>query len=335
MVQFHPTGLIVKGSNTSGTLLEEGLRGAGAQLFNALGERFMERYAPDVKERATRDVVSRSSFMEIIAGRGTPNGGVLIDASVMGPEFVEKNFPGMVERCKDYGYDLAHERVEVSPTAHFFMGGIKIDTRCHTDLDGLYAAGEDAGGVHGANRLGGNGIADSTVYGGIAGDTMANDVVGRELAPFDEKQIEEIMNRAKAPLGREGGDLYLLRDTLRIGNWEKLGILREEKGLREGLQVIQELRERLNRVGVPGGQACNIAWNDWLNLRNLLDVSEMIGRSALERKESRGAHYRSDFPKKNNREYLKNYFHQAEQRGDEDLREACDFESSEAGRHRV
>jgi len=193
MVQFHPTGLIVKGSNTSGTLLEEGLRGAGAQLFNALGERFMERYAPDVKERATRDVVSRSSFMEIVAGRGTPNGGVLIDASVMGPEFVEKNFPGMVERCKDYGYDLAHERVEVSPTAHFFMGGIKIDTRCHTDLDGLYAAGEDAGGVHGANRLGGNGIADSTVYGGIAGDTTANDVVGRELAPFDEKRIEEIL----------------------------------------------------------------------------------------------------------------------------------------------
>jgi len=308
MVQFHPTGLIVKGSNTSGTLLEEGLRGAGAQLFNALGERFMERYAPDVKERATRDVVSRSSFMEIIAGRGTPNGGVLIDASVMGPEFVEKNFPGMVERCKDYGYDLAHERVEVSPTAHFFMGGIKIDTRCHTDLDGLYAAGEDAGGVHGANRLGGNGIADSTVYGGIAGDTTANDVVGRELAPFDEKRIEEILKEAKAPLGREGGDLYLLRDTLRIGNWEKLGILREEKGLREGLQVIQELRERLNRVGVPGGQACNIAWNDWLNLRNLLDVSEMIGRSALERKESRGAHYRSDFPKKNNREYLENIF---------------------------
>jgi succinate dehydrogenase / fumarate reductase flavoprotein subunit/fumarate reductase flavoprotein subunit len=105
MVQFHPTGLIVKGSNTSGTLLEEGLRGAGAQLFNALGERFMERYAPDVKERATRDVVSRSSFLEIVAGRGTPNGGVFIDASVMGPEFVEKNFPGMVERCNDYGFD--------------------------------------------------------------------------------------------------------------------------------------------------------------------------------------------------------------------------------------
>ena len=308
MVQFHPTGLIVKGSNTSGTLLEEGLRGAGAQLFNALGERFMERYAPDVKERATRDVVSRSSFLEIVAGRGTPNGGVFIDASVMGPEFVEKNFPGMVERCNDYGFDLAHGRVEVSPTAHFFMGGVRIDTHCLTDLDGLYAAGEDAGGVHGANRLGGNGIADSTVFGGIAGDSMANNVIGRELVPFDETQVEEIIKQVEAPLGREGLDLYPLRDTLRLSNWEKLGITRDEKGLLEGLQTIQELKGKMDQVGIAGSRVCNISWNDWLNMRNLLDASEMIGRSALERKESRGAHYRNDFPEKNNKEYLKNFF---------------------------
>ena len=308
MVQFHPTGLIVKGSNTSGTLLEEGLRGAGAQLFNVLGERFMERYASEVKERATRDVVSRSSFMEITAGRGTPNGGVFIDASVMGPNFVKKNFPGMVERCRDYGFDLAHERVEVSPTAHFFMGGARIDTRCLTDLDGLYVAGEDAGGVHGANRLGGNGIADSTVFGGIAGDSMAHDVIARELAPFDERQVEELIKQMEAPFGREGVDLYPLRETLRLSNWEKLGIIREEKGLLEGLQIIQELQEKMNRVGVAGGKACNIPWNDWLNMRNLLDVSAIVGQSALKRQESRGAHYRNDFPKKNNKEYLKNFF---------------------------
>jgi len=308
MVQFHPTGLIVKGSNTSGTLLEEGLRGAGAQLFNVLGERFMERYAPEVKERATRDVVSRSSFMEITAGRGTPNGGVFIDASVMGPNFVKKNFPGMVERCRDYGFDLAHERVEVSPTAHFFMGGARIDTRCLTDLDGLYVAGEDAGGVHGANRLGGNGIADSTVFGGIAGDSMAHDVIARELAPFDERQVEELIKQMEAPFGREGVDLYPLRETLRLSNWEKLGIIREEKGLLEGLQIIQELQEKMNRVGVAGGKAYNIPWNDWLNMRNLLDVSAIVGQSALKRQESRGAHYRNDFPKKNNKEYLKNFF---------------------------
>jgi len=309
MVQFHPTGLIVKGSNTSGTLLEEGLRGAGAHLYNSLGERFMERYAPEAKERATRDVVSRSSFMEIMAGRGTPNGGVFIDASVMGPEFVEKNFPGMVERCRDYGFDLAHQRVEVSPTAHFFMGGAYISTRCRTNLDGLYAAGEDAGGVHGANRLGGNGIADSTVYGGIAGDSLAEDVIGRELAPYDQSQVQEIVKMAEAPLRRgEGEDLYPLRNQMRLSNWERLGIIRDEKGLQEGIQVIRELKAKMDRVGVAGGRAYNILWNDWLNMRNLLEVSEIIGISALERRESRGAHYRSDFPKKNNREYLRNFF---------------------------
>jgi succinate dehydrogenase/fumarate reductase flavoprotein subunit len=308
MVQFHPTGLIVVGSHTSGTLLEEGLRGAGAHLLNAQGERFMERYAPDAKERATRDVVSRCSFMEIMAGRGTPNGGVYIDASVMGPEFVEKNFPGMVERCRDYGFDLAHTRVEISPTAHFFMGGASIDSACHTDLEGLYTAGEDAGGVHGANRLGGNGIADSTVFGGLAGDSMSDDVVGRELFPYDESQVTEILKRAEAPLGREGIDLYPLRDRMRLSNWEKLGIIREEKGLQEGLNAIRELKDKISQVGIPDSRSYNILWNDWLNMRNLLDVSEIVGISALERKESRGAHYRSDFPKKNNREYLKNFF---------------------------
>jgi len=308
MVQFHPTGLLVKGSNTSGTLLEEGLRGAGAQLFNAQGERFMERYAPQVKERATRDVVSRSSFMEIKAGRGTPNGGVYLDASVMGPEFVLKNFPGMVERCRDYGFDLAHERVEVSPTAHFFMGGAAINPRCQTDLEGLYCAGEDAGGVHGANRLGGNGIADSTVYGGLAGDVMAADVIGRELLPFDTQAVLEIIKKVEAPLGREGLDLYPLREEMRLSNWDNLGIIREEGGLRKGLQTIEELQEKINKVGVPGGKAYNIIWQDWLNMRNLLDVSEIVGLSALERKESRGAHFRSDFPEKNNKEFLQNIF---------------------------
>jgi succinate dehydrogenase/fumarate reductase flavoprotein subunit len=188
------------------------------------------------------------------------------------------------------------------------MGGARIDTRCLTDLDGLYVAGEDAGGVHGANRLGGNGIADSTVFGGIAGDSMAHDVIARELAPFDERQVEELIKQTEAPFGREGVDLYPLRETLRLSNWEKLGIIREEKGLLEGLQIIQELQEKMNRVGVAGGKACNIPWNDWLNMRNLLDVSAIVGQSALKRQESRGAHYRNDFPKKNNKEYLKNFF---------------------------
>src|SRR6478736_4947476 len=170
MMQFHPTGLLCGNSIATGGLLEEGLRGAGAQLYNALGERYMKRYSPDKLERATRDVVSRSSYMEIMAGRGTPSGGVLIDATHM--KDVAKNFAGMVERCREYGLDLVNSRVEVSPSAHYHMGGIAIDVNCYTGIDGLFAAGEDAGGVHGANRLGGNGVADSIVFGARAGDEM-------------------------------------------------------------------------------------------------------------------------------------------------------------------
>ena len=132
----------------------------------------MQRYDPQRLERATRDVVSRSSYLEIAAGRGTPSGGVYIDARHLGEDFLLTSFPGMVERCADYGFDLLHDRVEVSPSAHFQMGGITIDVDCRTSLEGLFAAGEDAGGVHGANRLGGNGVADSIVFGGCAGDSM-------------------------------------------------------------------------------------------------------------------------------------------------------------------
>src|SRR5207248_1316116 len=180
MLQFHPTGLLVGDSIATGGLLEEGLRGAGARLYNGLGERYMERYDPLKRERANRDVISRSSYVEIMAGRGTPSGGVYIDVSHLDPEGVRRSFPGMIERCQDYGFDLVHDRVEVSPSAHYQMGGVAIDVDCRTNLECLFVAGEDAGGVHGANRLGGNGVADSIVYGGRAGDSMADFVVGRK-----------------------------------------------------------------------------------------------------------------------------------------------------------
>src|SRR6185437_9483744 len=172
MLQFHPTGLLVGKSIATGGLLEEGLRGAGAWLLNGQGERFMKKYDPKA-ERATRDVVSRSSYIEIMAGRGTPHGGVWIDATHLGETFLLENFPGMVERCKDNGFDMLHSQVEVSPSAHYQMGGLYIDTECRTTLEGLFAAGEDAAGVHGANRLGGNGVADSIVFGAHAGDVMS------------------------------------------------------------------------------------------------------------------------------------------------------------------
>src|SRR5881392_2041878 len=176
----------------TGALLEEGLRGAGGQLRNGLGERFMARYDPARLERSTRDLVSRASFTEVAEGRGTPNGGVWIDVSHLGADVVERSFRGMVRRCRDFGRDLARGPVEVGPTAHFMMGGVVIDPACRTSVEGLFAAGEDTGGVHGANRLGGNGVAESTVFGGIAGDVMAEAAPGRPLPRITSASLEEI-----------------------------------------------------------------------------------------------------------------------------------------------
>src|SRR5437868_13417056 len=173
MVQFHPTGLLA-GAHTrmTGTVLEEGLRGSGGYLLNGAKERFMPGY--DAKaERATRDVVSRAMFAEIRKGNTTPHGGLYISMAHLGPERVRGEFKGMVERCADCGFDLAGGLVEVVPTAHYMMGGVEFAADCTTVLPGLFVAGEDSGGVHGANRLGGNGVANSTVFGAVAGGSMA------------------------------------------------------------------------------------------------------------------------------------------------------------------
>jgi succinate dehydrogenase/fumarate reductase flavoprotein subunit len=297
MVQFHPTGLVIPGSLMTGALLEEGLRGAGGHLRNGSGERFMERYDPARKERSTRDRVSRASFMEIQAGRGTANGAVWIDVSHLGAEFVERNFRGMVKRCRDFGRDLAREPVEVGPTAHFTMGGVVIDPECRTAVDGLFAAGEDAGGVHGANRLGGNGVGESTVFGGIAGDVMAAFVAGRGLARASSRGLEDVARRLSAPLGRPAGaDLYALQHRLRAVMWDRVGLVRDAAGLAAAREEIERIDEALETVGLPGGLAFNMAWQDWLNLRNQTAVARLVAASALARRESRGAHYRSDFP---------------------------------------
>ncbi|MCY4065191.1 MAG: FAD-binding protein, partial [Rhodospirillaceae bacterium] len=191
MVQFHPTGLLA-GPDTrmTGTVLEEGLRGAGGHLLDGDGRRFMFDH-DEAGERATRDIVSRAIFEEMRKGRTTPNGGVYIAMSHLGPETVRDRFGGMVRRCADSGFDLAGGQVEVVPTAHYFMGGLVCDPETRTDLPGLYVAGEDAGGAHGANRLGGNGVANSTVFGGIAGDTMAADAAAgnRPLPDTDDGDI--------------------------------------------------------------------------------------------------------------------------------------------------
>ena len=297
MIQFHPTGLVIPGSLMTGALLEEGLRGAGGQLRNGRGERFMERYDPVRLERSTRDLVSRASFLEVTEGRGTRNGGVWIDVSHLGAEVVERNFRGMVRRCRDFGRDLARGPVEVGPTAHFMMGGVVVDPDCRTALEGLFAAGEDTGGVHGANRLGGNGVAESTVFGGIAGDVMAAFVAGRSRPRVSPAALEAAAARATAPLGQGGAaEVYEIQRELRDVMWERAGLVRDAEGLVVAAATVERLAERLTTAGVPGHGSLNTAWQDWLNIDSQLTAARLIIASALTRRESRGAHWRRDFP---------------------------------------
>jgi fumarate reductase flavoprotein subunit len=298
MVQFHPTGLLAgPGTRMTGTVLEEGLRGSGGHLLNGSKQRFMQGYDPK-GERATRDIVSRAILTEMREGRTTPNGGVYISMGHLGPERVRKEFKGMVERCADCGFDLAGGLVEVVPTAHYMMGGVVFRADCTTELPGLFVAGEDSGGVHGANRLGGNGVANSTVFGGIAGDVMPGWV--RRNGIFHEPDaatVEKAVACATAPLGRPAGDLNAIRETLYDVMWDDVGIVRDAASLRRADGALNELEERLDATGVGSADlAFNLTWHDWLNLKNLLLVSKAIRASAVAREDSRGAHYRLDFP---------------------------------------
>ena len=306
MMQFHPTGLLAGKARMTGAVLEEGLRGAGAHLLNALGERYMTKYDPVRMERSTRDVVSRSSYMEIMAGRGTETGGVLIDISHLGAAEIEKRFPGMVARTRQIGSDLATGPVEVSPTAHFHMGGAIIDGDCRTSLEGLLVAGEDAGGVHGANRLGGNGVAESTVFGCRAGDTAAVVARAREYPEINIADVERSMAVAAAPLDRPRGILpFDLTTRLKDVMWEHCGVVRSADGLASAISEIETLEKQLSLVSVPGPAEFNPAWNEALDLGNQLSVAKIIVRSAALRTETRGSHARSDFPERDDSRWLK------------------------------
>ena len=298
MVQFHPTGLLA-GPDTrmTGTVLEEGLRGAGGHLLDGAGRRFMADYDPKL-ERATRDVVSRAIYAEMKAGRTTPNGGVYIRMSHLGPADVAKRFKGMVDRCRDCGFDLAGGLVEVVPTAHYFMGGVVCRPDTATELPGLFVAGEDASGMHGANRLGGNGVANSTVFGGIAGDRMPGFIA--ESGGFrdpDAYLLAAEAERCLHPFTRKPGDVNALRERLMDLMWDEVGVVREAAGLRRGLAGLDAIEAELLETGIAdGARAFNLTWHDWLNLRSLVETSRVIALAAERRENSRGAHYRADFP---------------------------------------
>ena len=298
MVQFHPTGLLA-GEHTrmTGTVLEEGLRGAGGQLVNHAKHRFMFDY-DEKGERATRDVVSRGIYDEIRKNNNPEQEGVFISMAHLGPENVRKQFKGMVKRCADCGFDLAGGLVEVVPTAHYFMGGVIVDKHTRTAMRGLYVAGEDAGGAHGSNRLGGNGVANSTVFGGIAGDVMGTDIT--EMKSWrnpDLNVLEAELKRACYPLTCAPSLVQPLRKQLQDVMWDDVGVMRNQSGLNQGKTKLKEIRHALMHTGVASDNlAFNLTWHDWLNMESLMDIADVITMAALARDNSRGAHYREDFP---------------------------------------
>ena len=299
MVQFHPTGLLAgEGTRITGTIIEEGLRGVGGYLLDNEGHRFMLDYDPR-GERATRDIVSQAMLEQMRAGACGPNGGVFICMNHLDSEMVRRQFKGMVKRCADLGLDLVSEPIEVTPTAHYMMGGIEINSDCSTSIRGLFAAGEDTGGVHGANRLGGNGVANSTVFGGIAGASAAVWVKDNHVQfEMDQEKIQDSVTRAMAPFARPLKDLNHIRESLCDLMWEHAGILRSAQSLQITEAGLKSIEKQLSAVGIDGNsRAFNMSWQEYLNLKNQILVSQAIVAAAKTRTDSRGAHYLADNPK--------------------------------------
>ena len=303
-VQFHPTGMAVDESDPewepwSGRLVTEAVRGEGGRLYNSEGERFMERYSPDQMELDARDIVARAIAKEISEGRGTENGGVYLDISHREQEFIQDRLPRMYERFDKLGVDMAEEPVEVAPTSHYGMGGVRVDAQGETSVDDLFAIGETMAGVHGANRLGGNSLAETVAYGTITGEAVAERVDGPGRLPDEirtdiaEPQLDGLRTMANRDGEHEPEELLTeLRDLM----WEHAGILRDEASLRQGLAELDDVRQKAESmtVGDPTGRSFEFA----IDLGFSITVAEAILRSALERAESRGAHYRTDYTEK-------------------------------------
>jgi succinate dehydrogenase / fumarate reductase, flavoprotein subunit len=328
-VQFHPTGMVWP-PGVRGLLVTEAVRGEGGILRNKDGERFMWKYLPEDRrheyaatddeakqwveaqsagrvtdarrppELSTRDNVSRAIYTEVREGRGSEHGGVYLDISYLPPEHVRRKLPSMYDQFKELAdVDITKGPMEIGPTTHYVMGGVRVDPETGAStVPGLFAAGEVSGGMHGANRLGGNSLSDLLVFGQRAGAGAADFAATRELPPhLDPFMVREAERELQAPFDADGGeDPYRLREELQSTMQALVGIYRTEADLEKAIVDIGAIRERAKHVRVVGTRAFNPGWHLVFELRNLIEVSEAVARSALQRTESRGAHSRLDFP---------------------------------------
>ncbi|HEV2357125.1 MAG TPA: FAD-binding protein [bacterium] len=299
MVQFHPTGMVWP-PGVRGILVTEAVRGEGGILRNSEGERFMERYDPKKKDLSSRDVVARSIYKEVQAGRGTPHGGAWLDVTQRGADFIKKKLPSMYEQfLKLADIDITKSPMEVAPTIHYVMGGVRVEPGTGvTTVPGLFAAGEVAAGLHGSNRLGGNSLSDLIVFGKRAGEHAAQYAQGLAEAPgVDDAQAGEERRLLQRPFESGGTENpYVLHDELQAVMAEHAGIARTGEGLRQGLEKILALQGRTERLRAGGSLLYNPGWHECRDVRFMLTLAEAIFRSAIEREESRGAHWRLDFP---------------------------------------
>jgi succinate dehydrogenase / fumarate reductase flavoprotein subunit len=298
-VQFHPTGMVWP-PGVQGLLVTEAVRGEGGILRNKNGERFMERYDPQRMELSTRDQVARAIYTEVKEGRGTEHGGAFLDISHKPAEYVKRKLPSMYHQFKELAdVDITKQPMEVGPTCHYMMGGIRVGAEDGAaSIPGLFAAGEAAAGLHGANRLGGNSLSDLVVFGRRAGAAAVEYAKKTSAPAIDNAQIEAAERELLAPFERKDGESpYALHEELQKNMQELAGIFRTEKDLTAALDVIGKLKARAARLSISGSRMFNPGWHLCGDMKSMLTVTEAVTRSALARRESRGAHSRIDYPK--------------------------------------
>ena len=310
-IQYHPTHAWwpygVRGS------VSESFRSEGGYLLNSEGERFMKRYDPEKKELATRDKVSVCIYKEILAGRGAPHQGIFATVAHLNPEYVERRLPLIFKKYKNFGYDIRKEAIEIRPRPHYLCGGVIIDTCAETRVPRLFAAGAITAGVHGANRLGSNALVDILVFGDIAGRFAAQRSREKYSQPGDvDRQVREEVQRVESFFSRRGKDLSITVPLWRRKHVEMMdrhvGVIRNEEGLTTMLEEVKRARKEdlPNIVVKDTSRTYNYGLRDALEVPFRLAVEEMSTRAALTRTESRGSHYRDDFPERNDRDWLKN-----------------------------